>query len=117
MRTMREIVANLAFGSLLLIAGTAHAEISDQCVQSWISAMSAEAVGQKCNWLNAGATQKLKASQDRAYTCSLAKATDAEKSDFQTVHVPKAREWITKNFASAPCDAKARQFFDTQVAN
>jgi hypothetical protein len=105
----------IAIAGLLLIVDTAHADINDQCVQSWVTAASAEAVGKKCNWLNAGATQKLKASQDRAYTCSIAKATEAEKSDFQTVRVPKARDWVAKNFTNAPCDAKAKQFFDAQV--
>jgi hypothetical protein len=107
----------IATAGFLLIAESAYADINDQCVQSWMTATSAEALGRKCNWLGPAATQKLKASQDRAYACSIARATAAEKSDFQTARVPKAQEWVTKNFATAPCDAKAKQFFDAQVAN
>jgi len=107
----------LAIAGFLLTVGSANAAIDDRCVQSWVTVTSAEALGRKCNWLAPAATQKLKASQDRAYACSIAKATAAEKSDFETARVPKAREWVTKNFANAPCDAKAKEFFDAQVAN
>jgi hypothetical protein len=101
---------------LASVATNAHAEIDDQCMQSWMGFASAEALGNKCNWINPAATQKLRASQDRTHACALARATDTEKADFEATYLPKTRDWIAKNFRDAPCDGAARQFFDGQAA-
>jgi hypothetical protein len=104
----------LVLASIAAVPAPARSEINEQCLNAWKHALSAHALGERCNWLNADTTQRLKAFEEKQRQCAVAKATPAEaklKADLATV----TRDTVKANFKELPCSADARKFFDGQL--
>jgi len=97
------------------VAAPARAEINQQCYTAWLQAVSVQAVGAKCSLITPPISQKLKASEASMYACTVAKATPAEKAELDGTQSPKSRGWVAASIKDMPCNAQAKQFFDSQV--
>ncbi len=106
----------LAALAVLALTGPAAAAIDQQADLTWTRAVTAEAIGLRCGWLDAATIAKLKAVEDASSAAALAKATDAEKAEFAANDAPKERGWVAAKIAKMPCEANARRYFDTQLA-
>jgi hypothetical protein len=99
----------------LAAAAPAKAEINQQCYTGWLQAVSVQAVGAKCSLMTPQISQKLKASEASMYACTVAKATAAEKAELDGTQSRKSRGWVANSVKDMPCNAQAKQFFDSQV--
>jgi hypothetical protein len=101
---------------LALAAATpVRAEINQQCYTAWLQAVSVQAIGAKCRLMTPAIGQKLKASEASMRACAIANATPAEKAEVDGTHSPKSRGWVANSIKDMPCNAQAKQFFDSQV--
>jgi hypothetical protein len=105
----------LALAAVLAgLALPARAEINEQCLVAWKLAVSAHAVGQKCQWLNPEAAKQMQAYEERQRQCAVAKATPAE-AKLKAELVPGTREAVKRKLDGMPCNADARRFFDREL--
>jgi hypothetical protein len=111
---MKELV--LAALAVFALTGPAAAAIDQQADLTWTRTIGVEAIGNKCNWLDAATRTKLKALEDASHAAILAKATDAERTELTTNDEPKERAWVAAKIDKMPCEANARRYFDTQLA-
>lgn len=93
----------------------AQAQVDEKCMGRWNDAVAAEAVGTACKVGDPASMAKLKAEEDAALNCAVAKMSPAAATEFRA-NAAKHKETMTKEMSSGPCPAQAKSFFQQRAS-
>jgi hypothetical protein len=99
-----------------LAAPPARAEIDAKCLNEWNGALITIALGEKCKYIDAATTDKIRKAQDGRMQCAKAKATPAEQGELAKT-VAAAQADSVSRVAQMQCAADVRKAYDAQVTN
>ena len=112
----RNTICGVLLAALALpVALPAAADVNQDCIQRWQQAVTTRAVGERCQYLDAATSAKLKAAEDSAYACATAKATADEKSQLEAA-LPQFKQNQTKELAATPCNDSTKAVVSGQAA-
>jgi len=97
-------------------AHPARADIDAKCYNEWNGALITLQLGEKCKYIDAAATDRIRKAQDARLACAKAKATAAEQADLART-IAAAQADSVKRVAEMQCTADVRKAYDAQVAN
>ncbi len=105
-----------ASGLALLCAGPlAFAQVDTQCLQRWQQAVATRSVGERCNYLDAASSARLKALEDKSLECAGAKASAADKTQL-TSNAAKLKDKTISEMAATPCSDSAKSSVASEAA-
>jgi thioredoxin-like negative regulator of GroEL len=88
----------------------AQAEVDEKCMAQWHDAIAAEAVGTACKVGDAASMAKLKAAEDAALNCGVAKMSPEQVADVRA-SAAKTKVELAKQMSSGPCPPEAKSYF------
>lgn len=94
----------------LAAPAAAFADADAKCMAQWNDAVAAQAVGEACKVGDAQSMAGLKAAEDTALNCIVAKMSATEAGDFRANAV-KTKAAIAKRMTSEPCPAQAKAYY------
>jgi hypothetical protein len=97
----------------------AQADVDEKCMARWHDAIAAEAVGDVCKVGDAASMAKLKATEDAALNCAVAKMSPDAAAEVRA-NAAKTKVELAKQMSSGPCPAQAKAYYQqraTQKAN
>ncbi len=92
----------------------AQTQVDEKCMGQWHDAMAAEAVGDACKVGDAASMAKLKAAEDAALNCAVAKLAPEVAAEVRA-NAAKTKAETAKQMASGPCPAQAKTFFQQRA--
>jgi hypothetical protein len=107
---MRLIAAAFAFAAPAVFAQA----VDEKCMAQWQDAIAAEAVGDVCKVGDAASMAKLKAAEDTALNCAVAKLTPDAAAEVRAKAAATKAE-TAKQMAGSPCPAQAKTFFQQRA--
>lgn len=114
MKTKKAVLRATAAIIAVLGAQAADAAVNAKCYNEWNAALVVAEVGEKCKFLDAATADQLKAAESSRMQCALAKATAAEKGDFNS-KVSAVQADSAKRAAAMDCGAGTRKVFDANI--